>query len=120
MGKTGNKSVIYWFLALGYMAFIFYLSSGPSHLPKIPYADKIGHTILYGILGLLVFQAFRASSSEKLARYAWIFTVLICLLYGISDEVHQFFVPHRRVELMDIACDGLGALLAALFSTIKT
>ncbi len=107
-------------MVLGYMSFIFYLSSGPSHLPKIPYIDKVGHTVLYGFLGLFVFRACQASGSEKLARYAWIFTVLICVLYGISDEVHQSFVPHRQVEVMDVVCDGLGALLTALFLIIRT
>ncbi|MGO9468374.1 MAG: VanZ family protein [Isosphaeraceae bacterium] len=39
----------------------------------------------------------------------------ICLLFAISDEYHQTFVPKRGGTWTDVAIDGLGALLAAFF-----
>ena len=35
----------------------------------------------------------------------------LCVLYGISDEVHQMFVPHRCPSVMDILADGIGSSL---------
>ncbi len=42
-------------------------------------------------------------------------SLAICLLFAISDEYHQTFVPGRGGTWTDVAIDGLGALLAALF-----
>ena len=39
--------------------------------------------------------------------------VVVATLYGISDEIHQYFVPPRQVEVRDILADALGASLAA-------
>ncbi len=30
---------------------------------------------------------------------------------GVSDEVHQYFVPGRTTEYMDVAADAAGGLL---------
>ena len=36
------------------------------------------------------------------------------VLYGVSDEWHQSFVPNRRASAQDVAADGLGVFLGAL------
>ena len=45
--------------------------------------------------------------------YAWIF----CILYAMSDEFHQLFVPGRSGEIRDICIDSLGALLGIIIMT---
>ncbi|MFH1572963.1 MAG: VanZ family protein, partial [Acidobacteriota bacterium] len=35
-------------------------------------------------------------------------------LYGVIDEVHQYFVPGRHATAHDVAADAAGALLALL------
>ncbi len=40
-------------------------------------------------------------------------TVLITFLYGVSDELHQWFVPGRHADGIDVLADGLGGLLGA-------
>jgi len=35
----------------------------------------------------------------------------LSILYGISDEIHQYFVPFRYSSVMDVVADGLGASL---------
>lgn len=47
---------------------------------------------------------------------AWIFTIL----YAITDEYHQSFVPGRNSRLFDIGIDSLGSLIGLLPSIIKT
>ena len=40
-----------------------------------------------------------------------ILSVLLSSLYGISDEIHQYFVPYRDADLMDVLADMLGGLM---------
>jgi VanZ family protein len=37
---------------------------------------------------------------------------VLAVLYAISDEVHQSFVPTREGTLRDVIIDAIGALLA--------
>ena len=36
---------------------------------------------------------------------------LFCILYGVSDEIHQMFVPHRYADLTDVLSDAAGAAI---------
>lgn len=44
-----------------------------------------------------------------------ILSVLLSSLYGISDEIHQYFVPYRDADLMDILADTLGVVMGVYF-----
>ena len=35
--------------------------------------------------------------------------IIICILYAISDEIHQLFVPGRSGQVSDVLLDTLGA-----------
>ena len=37
-------------------------------------------------------------------------SVVSASLYGISDEIHQSFVPFREAEVADVVADMIGAL----------
>jgi len=39
--------------------------------------------------------------------------ILIAVLYGVSDEFHQSFVPARDASVMDLVSDTVGAFLGA-------
>jgi VanZ family protein len=45
-------------------------------------------------------------------RQLW-WVALAVMLYGVSDEFHQYFVPGRSVEALDVLADALGGLLGA-------
>jgi VanZ family protein len=32
----------------------------------------------------------------------------LCVLYAITDEVHQMFVPHRLADYRDVISDAVG------------
>lgn len=68
---------------------------------------KTAHMTEYAILGFL----FVASVRSEKQRYKFsIFTAYaIAVLYAVSDEIHQFFVPGRACMLKDIGFDALGA-----------
>ena len=64
---------------------------------------KTAHFCVYLILGLLVMNCFSINKKSIL------FSILICFLYSISDEIHQIFIEGRSCELLDICIDTLGA-----------
>ena len=36
---------------------------------------------------------------------------LCAVVFGISDEIHQWFVPNRQADIWDLLADTLGATL---------
>jgi VanZ family protein len=69
---------------------------------------KIAHITEYFILGLLVMNAMKASNVPK--SKAFILSLVICILYAVSDEVHQYFVPCRGAQVSDVLIDSIGAI----------
>ncbi len=101
-------------LALGWMAVLFWLSSQPSiDAPLLfPGQDKLFHALVYGLLACLLLGTLRAGRRGYSLRQAWLAAGLASL-YGITDELHQAFVPGRSADAWDWAADTGGALLAA-------
>ena len=82
--------------------------------------DKANHLFEFAILGMLVFCSFYLTP----LRYAWIgemikekkvkdsfSTFILGSLYGVSDEIHQHFVPRRSSDVLDLVADFLGVLI---------
>ena len=68
---------------------------------------KSTHFFVYLVLGLLVMNALRRSGVYGYRSI--VLALLICVLYAISDEVHQLFVPGRGGQVKDIIIDSAGA-----------
>lgn len=94
------------------MIVIFLFSSQPSsELPDFLGWDyvikKTGHIAEYGLLAFAFHFAFRFES-----KYRWI-AWLLAVLYAVTDEFHQSFVPGRHSSLMDVLIfDNIGAFTA--------
>jgi VanZ family protein len=102
-----------WAPVVLYLALIFGLSSiaNPPELPEG--SDKNLHALLYSGLGLLIVRAL-AGGLDRPARLGVALTAtMLSALYGVSDEIHQYFVPPRQVEVLDVVADTIGAGLAA-------
>lgn len=101
----------YWGPVLFYCAIIVYLSSQsyPSqHLPSFFYSmsDKLLHGLEYGVLGILLYRAFH----QAMRTLGSISLAIMCAVgFGISDEIHQWFVPNRQLDIWDLLADTLGA-----------
>lgn len=94
------------------MGVIFYLSSRTSDelrrfFPLLPDLNW-GHVAAYFVLGLLYRFALERRGMPRPAFWA----VTLSILYGVSDEYHQRFVPTREPDAADLAADAAGAVLA--------
>jgi len=106
-----------WTALIVWMALIFTLSSIPDLSSGLqPMWDlvlrKFAHAGEYAILGWLAYRALAASGVAK-ARALWL-GVLIGVLYAVSDEYHQTFVPGRHGAIIDATLDSFGVLFGAL------
>lgn len=128
------KKRLYWIPAFCWMLVIFYLSHQPadesSQLSSgittilismiefiFPLDDlhffhflvrKAAHFFAYFVLGILVFYALQ----QSLRKVNWnqaVTAFFISVLYAISDEFHQLFIPGRSCEMRDILIDSFGA-----------
>ena len=101
-------------LAVGWMILIFTLSAQPDlpsvpWFPWFPHLDKVIHIAFYAILSAL----FRGSMALNQPNAIAIATGLTTA-YGLTDEIHQSFVPGRVADVWDLGADALGGLIGAV------
>jgi VanZ family protein len=80
---------------------------------------KAGHLTEYAILAWLAARAFRTSSNELLHRSWFLAALILVVLYSLSDEFHQRFVPSRGASLHDCAIDSVGGLAALIVLAVR-
>ena len=109
--SLSRNPVLRFLPALLMMLTIFLFSAGSAlELPE-PLLQRIvnkgGHMIGYGLLALAYWRMFEFE--DKKIRLAW----LLAVLYAMTDEFHQSFVPGRHPTLFDVLVfDNLGALIS--------
>ena len=91
--------------------------SSQSNLPapyEFPESDKVVHVLVYAPLGvLMVYALSRSTQSANLI----FFGACLAFLYGLTDEVHQYFVPGRTASGLDLMADGTGAMIGSFIYT---
>lgn len=75
---------------------------------------KCAHFFLYLVLGILVIICF-----DDVNKKTILISIGICLLYSISDEIHQLFVEGRSGEVLDVLIDTTGSSLGVLICKLK-
>ena len=110
---TKRESRIFWILTVSYIGLIFFLSSLQGfRLPELPEnSDKFIHTVAYMPLGFLFYMSLIKSG---FGRYGFALAMLLTVLYGVTDEFHQAFVPGRYATIGDVMADSIGALFGCL------
>jgi VanZ family protein len=92
----------YWFPVIAYITLIFYLSSLSHPEERLPnflfeqLGDKLLHGIEYAVLALLCYRAFRWAAGPQAGEYAVMLAIVATSSYGLTDELHQAYVPLRH------------------------
>jgi len=107
---------VYWFPLTAYAALIFIQSSFPPSdtIPALPYLDKCLHGIGYALLAILFYRAYNTLKIRNRLLLVMFLSILSSTLYGISDEIHQFYVPHRNAEPGDVVADFAGSVMGII------
>lgn len=93
---------------------LLYLVSGRSGLiTDGRVSDKLLHVVAYLILGWFVLRATHGGVNE-LRLGPTIAAFLLTVAYGVSDELHQAYVPSRVASVGDAIADASGAGLSIL------
>ena len=109
---SAQRAVLGWVPAILWFAFIFFLSS-QSTLPSTgQVSDKQAHAAAYGVMAVLCLMGLTGWRSRRVAGATLLGAFIITVLYGLSDEFHQSFVPGRSPDLVDVMADAVGAALA--------
>lgn len=140
MFQGGSKSFNYYFgrfffwgLALLWMAVIFAFSSQANsgayteaylQDANVP-IRKLAHMFEFAVLAVLYQTALvgslmppREAEQERVAEQKsenslknYLFAFALAVLYALTDEWHQAFVPGRSASLLDSGVDAIGALV---------
>lgn len=103
---------------MGIIFFFSHQSGNTLHLPPLPGVDKICHMGIYGLLAMAVLWYFSSAKQLSLLKAA-LKTVIFCLVYGMSDEFHQSFIPQRSVSGLDLLADLAGATMVCVVWVIN-
>ncbi|MGE5472672.1 MAG: VanZ family protein [Ignavibacteriales bacterium] len=132
-----KRVIIYWFLAIIWMSIIFQFSSKPAiqsdtqslfviqEINRIAnnfgfkgeflnngwnyFIRKIAHTLEYAVLGMLLCLALSSTGIKD--KKLFLYSILICLIYAVTDEIHQAFVPGRAAKVTDVLIDTFGGFI---------
>lgn len=110
----------YWLPVVLYAGAIFYMSAQSHPEDELPsflfkeVSDKVLHAIEYAGLAVLCYRAFRRAAGPSVARQALVLAIVTASVYGITDEMHQLFVPFRESSWQDWLADTAGATIGAL------
>jgi VanZ family protein len=110
---TQTKNFIFYWLPLMIYCVLIYIQSdypAPEELPSFKFTDKALHFVGYGVMGILFFRAYRTLRIKNHPKMLILLSMVSASLYGISDEIHQHFVPYRNADFFDVIANILGAV----------
>ena len=115
-----NKSIAVYAPLVIYWMILFIATTLPSaHIPKTGINDKIEHLLGYFVLTFLLSNfLFFQNKKKVLKKFPVSAALVIAALYGVIDEVHQYFIPGRLCDFYDWTADVTGALAAGLLYLI--
>jgi len=109
----------YWIPVFVYAGIIFYFSSIPTIPPlilKIMPETLILHAFEYAIFGILLFRALINSKNKKWRNNTILLTIVIATVYGIINEINQYFIPSRTFSIFDIFANSIGSMLGIIIN----
>lgn len=117
IGFFEKKSWLSLLISIIIAAAIFYMSS------RRVFATGIGggwQAIAYHFFAFFFLSAFLLLAIVRGKNKNLFFTaILIAIAYGISDEIHQFFVPNRNCCINDVLVNSLGIMFSGFFYSLR-
>lgn len=106
-----RRAAVWLALLVGWAAIIFAMSDvpNPPGASGGEWRSIIGHLGEYGVFGALA-VTWLLGATDWGRRQAGAAAWALAVLYGVSDEFHQSFVPRRDASIMDVGVDALGAM----------
>lgn len=80
------------------------VSASELHLP----IRKLAHMSEYACLAITAMWAFMG------VKKRYIFVFVFCVVYAITDEIHQLYVPGRAGSPVDVMIDTVGVAIGLL------
>lgn len=110
------KKIKYWFPPIIWAGLIFYMSSRSNiHTVDVYWQDfvikKIAHFTEYFIFTVLVYRAL-SNTTNLSKKKSLVISFIITVVYAVSDELHQSFIPGREPRVRDVFIDASGSAFA--------
>ena len=106
---------ISWIVTFVIAGIVFYISS-------LTFGAGIGggsKSILYHFSAFFFLALFLSISLTKGKQQRFIvLAIVLAIVYGISDELHQLFVPGRAGALSDVFINSVGIIFASMIYLI--
>ncbi len=106
----------YWLPVVLYAGMIVMFSSMSTPQAHFPswlggINDKVVHALEYAVLAILCYRAFLYGVGPRFANFAGFLGVAGAILFGITDEIHQYFVPLREADPWDLLSNAVGSMV---------
>jgi len=111
--KISKEKIFYIVMTILIAIAIFLFSNIPT-----PIGEKTGLNLAtiyhFGVFFMFTFFLTLSLINKKLSNKTILIIFLISLIYAISDEFHQLFVPGRFCSIKDVLVDSTGSLFSFL------
>lgn len=77
-----------------------------------PFARKVAHFTLYTLGGIIIYNAYNTCLKKLNNKIP--LALVTGMLYAITDEIHQYFVPGRSCRAFDVFIDSCGTFTGIL------
>lgn len=77
---------------------------------------KIAHFSIYTLVGILLMSLMCTYKIKEIDKIG--ISLIIGIIYAISDEIHQAFIPGRGPQLTDVILDSMGVLTGIFISML--
>jgi len=79
----------------------------------LPEVDKVAHIVIFGIFAFLLMGSIERQIRSRKVISQILLVLLLTIIFGCLDEIHQSFVAGRSCSLWDLLADGVGGILGA-------
>ncbi len=107
---------ISWLITILIAITIFYMSSKTFVGTGVPASNILSISYhFFAFFFLALFFSFSLIKGKIKNKYLIFTIILISIAYGISDEIHQYFVPGRYCCFQDVLTNSAGIIFSTCF-----